>query len=115
MRPIFASLSAFALLGVVSAADVGTSCHYDFSRQELRFARGFIADGADHRIENKTSLRLIARDFMVVHLGQREFLAEVERGMHEMTRFSRCWKEVGEHVDLHGSPGRLCATLTHPR
>jgi hypothetical protein len=35
--------------------------------------------------------------------------------MHEMTRFSRCWKEVGEHVDLHTSPGRLCATLTHPR
>ena len=67
MRPIFASLSAFALLGVVSAADVGTSCHYDFSRQEMRSARGSIADVADHPAENKTSLRLIARDFMLTH------------------------------------------------
>jgi hypothetical protein len=115
MRPIVASLSAFALLGVVSTADVGTSCHYDFSRQELRSTHGSTADAAHHPAESKTSLRLIARDFMVVYLGQREFLSEVERGMHEVTSFSRCWKEVGGHVDLHGSPGKLCATLTRPR
>lgn len=113
MRPIFASLSAFALLGVVSAADVGTSCHYDFSRQELRLARGPVEDVADHPAANKTSLRLIARDFMVMHLGQREFLSAMERGIRDLTSLSQCWQEVGEHDALSGRAGRLCATLTH--
>jgi hypothetical protein len=115
MKPILASLSAFALLSVVSAADVGTSCHYDFSRHEMRSARASIANVVDHPVESKTSLRLITRDFMVVKLGQREFLSEMERGMRDITSFSRCWKEAGGHGDSGGGTGRGCATLTQPR
>ena len=115
MRPIFASLSAFALLGVVSAADVGTSCHYDFSRQELRLARGPVEDVTDHPTESQSSLRVIARDFMLTQFGPLEFLPEIERGMHDLTSFSRCWQEVGGHDDLDGNVGRLCATLMRPR
>jgi hypothetical protein len=115
VRPIFASLSAFALLGVVTAAGVGTRCHYDFSRQEMRSARGSITNVADHPAESKTSLRVIARDFMVVHLGQREFLSAREQGIRDMTNFSWCRQEVDGQDDLDGNVARLCATLTQPR
>ena len=63
----------------------------------------------------RTSLRLIARDFMVVHLGQREFLSAMERGIRDMTSFSRCGQAVGGQDDLDDNVARLCATLTQPR
>ena len=115
MRPIFASLSAFALLGVVSAADVGTSCHYDFSRQKTRLARGPVENEPDHPTEHKTPLRVVALDFMLAQLGPLEFLPEIEREMRDLTSFSPCWQEVGGHDDLDGDVGRLCAALMHPR
>lgn len=115
MRPLVASLTAFALLGVVSAADVGTSCHYDFSGQAMRLARGPVEIDTDHPAASMTSLRVIARDYIVVHHGQREFHSDIERGMRDVTSFSRCWQEVGGRDDLDGNVARLCATLTQPR
>jgi hypothetical protein len=95
--------------------DFGTSCHYDFSGQEKRLVRGPVDINTDDPAASMTSLQVIARDFMVVHLGQLEFLAAAERGVRDVTSFSRCWQEVGGRDDLDGNAARVCATITQSR
>ena len=81
----------------------------------MRSAYGSAEVDTGHPAASKTLLRVIARDFMVAHLGRREFLSEMERGMRDVASFSRCWQEVGGRDDLDGNVARLCATLTQPR
>lgn len=81
----------------------------------MRLVRGPVENDTDHPAASMYSLRVIAHDFMVVHLGQREFLSEIERGMRDVTSFSQCWQEVGGRDNLDGNVARFCATLTQPR
>ena len=77
--------------------------------------RGPVENDTDHPAASMNSLRVLGRDFMVGHLGQREFLSEIERGMRDVTSFSRCWQDVGGRDDLDGNAARVCATITQPR
>jgi hypothetical protein len=108
------SLSAFVLLGAVSATDVKTSFYYDYSQPETQLASRPVEAGINFASEDQNRFRALTYDFMVVQLGQGKIFSEIGQGLRELTSIDRCWRSGGQHDDLYRNVARLCAALTGP-
>lgn len=111
MKVRISSLSAFVLLGAVTATDLETSFYYDYSRPESQRAGRPVEDGIDLTSEGQDTFRLPTYDLLVVQLGQGTVFAEIGQGLRELTSLDRCWRNGKQHDDLYGNVARLCAAL----
>jgi hypothetical protein len=108
------SLSAFLVLGAVSATDVKTSFYYDYSRPGTQLASGPVEDGIDLASEGRKTSRVATDDFMMAQLGQGKIFSEIRQGLRELTSLDRCWRNGEERDDLLGNVARLCTALREP-
>lgn len=108
------SLSAFLMLGAVSATDVKTSFYYDYSRPGKQLAGGPGGDGIDLASEGRKTSRVATDDFMMVQLGQGKIFSEIRQGLRELTSLDRCWRNGEQRDDLSGNVARLCTALREP-
>ena len=108
------SLSAFLILGAVSATDVQTSFYYDYSRPGTQLASGPVEDGIDLASEGQKTSRVATDDFMMAQLGQVTFFSEIRQGLRELTSLDRCWHNGEERGVLLGNVARLCTALREP-
>jgi len=115
MRVKISSLSAFVMLGAVTATDLDTSFYYyDDAPAELQLASRPIEDGIDLASEGQNTFRLPAYDFLRVQLGQEKVFSEIGQGLRDLTSLDRCWRNGEQHDDLYGNVGRLCKALREP-
>jgi hypothetical protein len=84
MRVKISSLSAFVMLGAVTATDLDTSFYY--------------YDDAP----------------AVLQLGQGKVFSEIGQGLRELTSLDRCWRNGEQRDDLYRNVGRLCKALREP-
>lgn len=108
------SLSAFLMLGAVSATDVKTSFYYDYSRPGTQLAGGPGEDGIDLASDGQKTSRVATDDFMMVQLGQGKIVSEIRQGLRELTSLDRCWRNREQRDDLFGNVARLCTALREP-
>ena len=108
------SLSAFVLLGAVSATDVKTSCYYDYSQPETQLASRPVEAGINFAGEGQDRFRALTYELMAVQLGQGKIFSEIGQGLRGLTSLDRCWRSGGQHDDRYGNVARLCAALTGP-
>jgi hypothetical protein len=108
------SLSAFLMLGAVSATDVKTSFYYDYSRPGTQLASGPGADGTNLASEGQKASRVATDDSMMVQLGQGMIFPEIGQGLRELTSLHRCWRNGERRDGLSGNVARLCTALREP-
>jgi hypothetical protein len=108
------SLSAFLVLGAVSATDVKTSFYYDYSHPETQLASSAVEDGIGLASEGQKTSRVATDDYMMVQLGQGKIFSEIGQGLRELTSLDRCWRNGEQRDDVYGNVARLCAALREP-
>jgi hypothetical protein len=114
MKPLFLSLSAFALLGVMSVADVNTSCYYEFAHLAMHPAGGPAANEASQAGGGEATFQAITYDFIVAQLGQAKFFSEIGREMRDLTNLGRCWQRGGRVGGLDDNVTGTCTAFAGP-
>jgi len=114
MKTMFSSLSAFALLGVMSVADFDTSCSYDFALPATHPTRAPAENETNRAGDDKNAFQVITYDFIVAQLGQGTLLSEIEREIRDLTSFESCWQRDGRDRGADANVARLCAALAGP-
>jgi hypothetical protein len=107
VKTILTSLTAFVLLGVLSAAD---GCYQNLADPGVHPAEGKV----NHVNEGEETPRAAAREFIAVQLGQNKLFREIGLEMRGLTGLQRCWQKFRRHDDLEGDFASVCATLTAP-
>jgi hypothetical protein len=108
------SLSAFVVLGAVSATDVGTSSYHDSLHAASQLASRPVEYGVGLASEGPNTLRDPAYDFVVAQSGQESIFSEIEQDLRELARLGGCWRNGGQHHGLHGTVAKLCMAIAEP-
>lgn len=114
MKTMFSSLSAFALLGVMSVADFDTSCYYDFALPETHPVRAPAENETNQAGEASNTLPTIIYDSIAAQLGSGAVFAQIEREIRDLASLERCWQRRGRDKVVDASAARLCAALAGP-
>jgi hypothetical protein len=114
MKPLSFSLSGFALLGVMSVADVNTSCYYDSAHLAMHQARGPVQNAANLSGEDKGTFKVITHDLIAGQLGQAKSFSGIGRAMRDLTSLGRCWQR-GRDNGLDENIASICTAFAGPR
>jgi len=110
VKMISASLSAFALLGVVSTVD---DCYHGVASPGMQPVREPV-EASNHASEGVNTFLIVAQDFVPLYVGQGTIFAEIGQEVRDLTSFQRCWRKIDRHDDLAESVARLCAAIAGP-
>jgi hypothetical protein len=108
------SLSAFVVLGALSATDVGTSSYYDSSHAASQLANRPVEFGVGLASEGPNTLQDSAYGFVVAQSGQENIFSEIQQDLRELSRLGQCWRNGGQHQGLHGTVAKLCIAIAGP-
>jgi hypothetical protein len=105
-----ASLSAFALLGVLSTVD---DCYHGLASPGMQPVRESV-EASNLASDGENTFLIFPEDFVPLHVGQGTIFAEIGQEVRDWTNFQRCWRKIDRYDDLAESVARLCTAIAGP-